>query len=257
MLQSDGRRIFLKILTLGVLVFCLGLLSYGISGARLANTYTGQASVQAPIISVVPQTDVPLRISSVRFEEPSQGAPEIFFSITNLSDKAISAYAIRQDVRAGAKSMSSTFLIDLDVKDSSLQPGQTAERFDTVEPLSGGAHNLSLSVDYVEFADGTKWGSDSFKFAEQLAGQRAGAREAINQFVEILNASGPDAVLKTIDLDTVKPTPPAGHSAKWVEGFNLGVEAISIRLKNASKKGGLSQVERLLRQSAARRKGGA
>jgi hypothetical protein len=252
-MQTDKQRLFQKALALTVLLTCLGVLSH--KAQKAFTTYAGQRAIQLPNISVVPQPTSPLRISSARFEGANQEQHDIVFNITNIGGEPVSAYALRQDVSAGGKSRSSVLLFDLGLTDSVLSPRQSVTRADTFQPLADEPNTLSISIDYVEFSDGTKWGPDTFRSAEQVAGQREGARQAIKRLGEILNTSGPRAVLDTVNSEAVSASPPAGHSVRWVEGFHKGSEVTSARLKNAFKKGGLGEVERVLKQSLTLRKG--
>jgi hypothetical protein len=241
-------------LTLTVLLTCLGILVYRTPNA--VTVHAGQGNDRPPDISIIPQPNSPLLISSVKFDGTSHGQPEITFNITNVSGKSVSAYAIREDVRAGGRTRSSSLLFDLELVDKVLSAGQSVTRADVFAPLAEEPNSLSLSVDYVEFSDGTMWGADSFRSAEQVAGERESARLAISRLTEVLNTKGPSAVVEAVDSGFDSLMPPAGHSARWVEGFNRGGRVMSARLKDAFRRGGASEVERVLRQSSKTRKGG-
>jgi hypothetical protein len=49
---------------------------------------------------------------------------------------------------------------------------------------------IVLAVDFVEFADGTRWGDDIGKSGERLDGQRAGGNAAITKYREVLLKEG-------------------------------------------------------------------
>jgi hypothetical protein len=127
--------------------------------------------------------------------------------------------------------------------------------FDTCSAVSEKEQRITLLVDYVEFADGTKWGVDSAKSADRSAGQRAVASLISKRLLKILNEGNLNDVISAIEAGTTNIEPPAGVSDEWKEGFRTGSNSITARLKNAQKRGGLSQVEQKLRELAERFKG--
>lgn len=133
--QADRQRLLIKVFTVGLLAVSVIVLSYKTPNAT-DGVFARQAPAQAPVISVANQAGVPLRISAVNFDGSKQEA--VSFSVTNVSEKPISAYAIRQDVAAGESSDSSVLLLDLGLVNSTLPPQQSATRADTFRPPAGG-----------------------------------------------------------------------------------------------------------------------
>jgi hypothetical protein len=102
-----------------------------------------------------------------------------------------------------------------------------------------------LAVDFVEFADGTRWGNDKGKFADWLDGMRAGGKAAIKRYQEILARSGINGIEQELASQTlIEPQSP--KSAEWGYGFSTGVNTVRRRLKEANTKGGQDGVEREL-----------
>lgn len=252
-------RLLLRLLTLGVLTLCLGLLSRNGSNAPLASTKKSPPlpiQTQAPAITAQTQTDTPLLISSPRILSWDGQDGEFAFELINVSGKPIRAYAIKQEVKAGGAQLSSLSFSNLDLTNSPpLQPTQSVTNFDTCPAVSKKEQRITLSVDYVEFSDGTKWGVDSAKSADRSAGQRAVASLISKRLLKILNDGNLNDVMSAIEAGAANIEPPAGVSEEWKEGFRSGSNSIAARLKNAQKRGGLSQVEQKLRELAERFKG--
>lgn len=72
---------------------------------------------------------------------------------------------------------------------------------------------LTLTTDFVQFADGSTWFSTSDGGVVQPVGVEAGARAAATYLLEVLEREGSDAVLRTlprIHADVPDPLPTAG-----------------------------------------------
>lgn len=259
MAEFDKHRLLSRLLTLGVLTLCLGLVSRSGSNAPLASAKELRPlpiQTQAPAIAVQAQADTPLLISSPRILSWNGQDGEFAFEITNASGKSIRAYAIKQGIKAGGSEVGSVLFINLDLTNSPpLQPNQAVTGFDTCQALSEKEQRIIMSVDYVEFSDGTKWGVDSGKSAERSAGQRAVASLISKRLLKILDESNLNNVMSAIEAGAANIEPPADVSDEWKEGFRTGGNSIAARLKNAQKRGGSRQVEQKLRELADRFKG--
>jgi len=258
MAEIYKHRLLLRVLTLGVLTLCLSLLSRSGSNAPLASVKEPQLQVQtqAPVIAVKPQVDTPLLIAAPRIISWDGQDGEFAYELINASGKPIRAYAIMQRVEAGSTQSSSISFSNLDLTSSpSLQPNQSLTDFDTCPAISEKERQISLSVDYVEFSDGTKWGKDTAKSAERSAGQRAAASLISKRLLKILNEGDSSNVMSAIEAGAAHIEPPAGHSDEWKEGFRNGSNSVVARLKSVQKRDGSRQFEQKLRQLAERFKG--
>jgi hypothetical protein len=212
---------------------------------------------QSPTLTVQTQPDTPLVISSPRIVSSNGQYVDIAYDLTNVSSKPIRAYAVKQELEAGATRLSTFLFINLDLSNKpALDVNCSVTDFDTSELKAGTEEHVSFAVNYVEFVDGTNWGSDSAKLAETSAGQRAAAGAISKQLMRILIESGPTEVMRTIEGGTINNEPPAGSSEGWKEGFRQGWNAIADRLKRAQAKAGLNQLEVELRQLDQKFNGG-
>ena len=66
--------------------------------------------------------------------------------------------------------------------------------------------HLELSLDFVEFEDGTTWGPDTFKSAEQLVAQRVGAKLEQTRLLQVLIAGGLEALVQVLQPPTFRAT---------------------------------------------------
>lgn len=123
-------------------------------------------------VTVRSQPGAPLRISAVADNSDDPEAPLVSFLVENVTGKPIQAYWISYDTVAHGGDVTLGVGVNAGTSEQVLPPGRRRE----AGVLNRGGQRLKLWVDFVEFTDGTTWGEDASRYAESLAGQRAGAR---------------------------------------------------------------------------------
>jgi len=231
-------RITLKLLILGLLGICLIVLKVRDSQRMFA------AEPKQTNALVESQADVPVRISSLAVDFSNALEPKVTYFVANTSGKPISAYAIRYVVN-----FNETRDQDVDLRyglfsETVFQPTRVETGSFEGREYEKPVKEVRLAVDFVEFADGTTWGPDTFKSAEQLGGLRQGAEDEIAGLIKIKRTGTLSAVQNA--LTTFAPTPPMDRSSEWVDGFRSGVAAIRSRLERASKQGGAKALDESL-----------
>jgi hypothetical protein len=212
--------------------------------------YSGYAFSQTTPLRVVvtQQPDSPLRVLSTYVDTTNPLRPLYGYSITNISDKPVRAYAIQEGVSLGpGPSVARTSSSYFPAVKLYLKPYETNQ----VEGGLGGIYEtppveVEMAVDFVEFADGTRWGDDQGKSGERLDGTRAGGKAAIKKFREILDREGNDGLEQAIENpDLIKPE---NHPRpdNWALGFQTGVNMVKNRLRAAKTKGGKDEAKREL-----------
>lgn len=204
---------------------------------------------QSPRIQISDQPDSPLVIFSIKGDSATAHVPQVEVSVVNRSIRPIRAYTLRYQTISDHSKAGGTQLTSASSVDSLLQPGYTAsitlgEGTSYTDPIV----KIVVSIDFVELADGSTWGPDESKSSDRLAGQRAGAHQAVEQLVNILHRDGPLAVMQHVEANTSEVIPPLGHSPEWRNGFEGGVGAMKVRLKAAYSKSGIAAVESELRR---------
>lgn len=193
-------------------------------------------------VSVRPQPGAPLRISAVADKSDDPQAPLVGFLVENVGGRPIQAYWISYDTRAGGEDVTLGVGMNAGTKEQVLPPGGRRE----LGVLNRGGERIVLSVDFVEFADGTTWGEDASKHAEGLAGQRAGARAEAGRLLKLLETEGLPAVVEAAGQGVGQ----VGRAAesRSEQSFLFGVRAVRARVQRAYQGGGLAAVESALRQ---------
>jgi hypothetical protein len=203
----------------------------------------------SPKVSIKEQTDAPMIIASSKNNSVNAYTLQLDTVVTNTSTQSIQAYAIRYETLSSHSKGGGLELCNAGSSSSVLQSGQSAS-ISVGDGLqySDAINNITLSVDFVEFADGTTWGPDTYKSAERLDGQRVGARTVAQRLLDILKIGGPAGVINALETGRSDFAPTSGHSAEWLEGFQTGANTIRERLKQSHSQTGISNLESELRR---------
>lgn len=250
-------RLLVRLTLLTVLTICLVIILRRNSDARLTPDIIPGVPIQTPtpLTEVKIQPGTPLVISVPTILSVDAESPEITFKLTNVFQETIRAFVIGQNVEAGDKRVRTISIHNLDLNNSELLPNQSIMNYDTYEILSPLQHRITLSVDYVEFANGSHWGSDSNKSSETIRAQRAGARALSKRLNEILDVNNdPADVMQAIERGNANIVPPSPRSDASKEDFQNGCDAIIAHLKRLRSRGGLYEVSRELRKLSERLK---
>lgn len=244
MVEVDKYKLFLKVIILGIFI---GLLVVFQSGGPFASV----TAAQSLTITVQAQPGAPIGISSIILNSPDPLEPEFTYLVSNKSQKNIDAYAIRYVVASGGQLAEAVELRVGDSPDTVLTPGQVEWGTFTGQTSSQPVRSIELIVDFVRFSDGTTYGRDKHKSAEQLNGHRAGVRAEADRLIEIRTKKGLEAVLSAITSADGGASAPSGQTPQWEEGFRVGIATLRGRLKRAQQEGGTIKVEELLRKSSS------
>jgi hypothetical protein len=232
-------RLSLKFLALGILTGSLWFLS----------SHYGFSQNMPPLrVVVLQQPDSPILILSTYVDSSDPLRPRYGYSITNTDDKPIRAFAIRESVstRGGAPIISTSLTHSPAVK-LFLKPHESRQ----AEGGLGSIYQVppdkvEIALDFVEFADGTRWGDDTGKSGEMLDGFRAGGKAAIKRYREILASEGAIALERVLEGQNSIQPESQSKSVKWIDGFNSGVSTVKSRLAETKVKGGQDGVKREL-----------
>jgi hypothetical protein len=240
-----GETLVFRLTALIVLVICLVLVSDGGAPQRQASP---EPVLQQPKITAETQPDSPLAISSIQSSgqmPPDSHSLEFGFYVVNASSKPIAAFAIKQEVIvAGAKSGGGVSLYHPLLANSPLLGGRSLFISDTSGESLSKNTVITLSIDFVQFADNTKWGPDSAQSSERVQGQRAAAELVSQYLLETLNRG--EDVLRAIEKGVPDIPYPQDQTETWKAGFNSGLSMLVDRLKKDNEKGGIKEIEREL-----------
>lgn len=218
-----------------LLLFCVIMMLNVLLSAILLNVTLGQAkkedfSSQKPIrVEIIEQKNSPLQITFLSVDNSAYLHQEIICSLQNVSNKTIRAYTLLGDGnrKNSGKIITSFFLERLFQVGGSVVDSVPMERRDLAEE-----DTVFLSIDYVEFEDGSFWGSDSVGKSKEIAGETAGAKQAIKQLKELIkNQNGNDAdsitnFLKQNISEITVNVPETNESEEWKKGFTLGYRTV-------------------------------
>lgn len=200
--------------------------------------------LQTPQVIVVSQPDSPLLVTtSHRWAVPGVDILDLYVVVKNRDTKSIRAFTTRIDFPD--RKPSEACVIDniyFTGKVMKQDEGDGKSRFVATK----NAPAIQVSVDYVEFVDGSTWGQDTCHTVEFLAGERAGGDAAIKWFKNLIEEKGTKAVVEIIRSRSVSVEKPYSASARWDEGFRNGVVIISRRVMDAHDQEGEAEVAAVL-----------
>jgi hypothetical protein len=239
------RRLLIALLT-----FIIGVFSAAIWSAHLGKRVWSPRVFawrnplrQPPRIEL--QADCPLLITNPRYYSfvsiGSAVGGVLNFDITNTSNKLVHSYDCRyySPVPVGNGSYGTQ-------PDEGLLPGQ-------LDHGSISAHEyapLSVTIDFVQFADGTTWLDSSPHSTIKPEGLRAGAKAAATYLLDVMNRDGVQtvmAMLPRIHAEVREPNAAANYPEFGIFGFYAGVTNTTVRLEHEYKDGGAERVETFLR----------
>lgn len=205
---------------------------------------------EKPAVKVQEMPDAPLRLSvETKWATPDQQMLEVYFKVTNVGSRPVRAYAVRVSHGVEAQQDGGCSLNDTEKAGKILQPNRSAGRSTwRPVPLSDTQTSIDLTLDFVEFSDGSTWGVDSCQSAERLSGLRAGAHAAKLRFKKKLDESGIDTLLAQLYANDPDLAPPEGHSDAWKAGFRGAINTLRERVRQANVEGGLPDVEAALQR---------
>lgn len=228
-------------------ILCLAILVVS-ARPRKNQTPTDRVAAKKSLLILKDQPDSPLTITSVIVDEFSDPRmPTVNFNVINNSGKPIMVYAIKHEAALGSRGTvsGSVTVISADRKHV-LRPGKAPQGEISGIQYPQPPESLTLSVDFVEFVDGTRWGDDTLKNGERLDGLRAGANAEREALMKVLMNEGSEGVIRSLDSITPEADQPSSHSAQWLDGFRQGVDVTRGRVR--SKGQSHSEIERELRR---------
>lgn len=238
-----------SVAAMAVGIVCLAIL---VVGARPRNYQDplDRTTAKKPLLMLKrDQPESALTITSVTvddFQDPLM--PTIHCNLINNSGKAIAAYSVKHEAvfsqRTGTVSGSVTF--SCADAESAMRPGDT--RGVEIYGVKYGEmpQNVTLSVDFVEFIDGSRWGPDTLKNSERIDGARAGARAERDALMKVLITGGMEGTISSLDSIQPEPDQTLPRSSEWLDGFRSGVGWIRERIR--SKGQNSTEIEKELRR---------
>jgi len=213
--------------------------SFWFSRGAIGRLITGQSSnlQQSPSVILTPQQGAPLQILSTWIATQTPQNFRLMAQVQNQSGKAIRAYAVISQTATEKQQNGKSQFFNLTDRSSFWEPAEirTIEVGDSQdEPVK----SVRLTLDFVEFADGSIWGPDTSNSRDMLAGQREGARFIRQQLRQLLQSKGEESLKADLQRNeaadqSIDASIAANHSSQWVEGFRNGAASARRRLRSA------------------------
>jgi hypothetical protein len=177
------------------------------------------------------QPDSPLQPENI-IDISYAGGDEIGITLKNTSNKTIRAYGfeVLSYSLLDDPSPTRSFQGSSSIESKSWIPAHTT--IDTSLGLNFlDASKVKLRLDFVEFADGTTWGKDSYHYHDMVLGFRAGMLAATQKLLTLAATHDVTSLLKS---DLVDLVPTQKISENWLSEFKHGVQEIQSKLRKAN-----------------------
>jgi hypothetical protein len=187
-----------------------------------------------------------LALPSVEGRVPTQ--LRITLVSKNLSSQNVTAYAYLIKVwRRGSAENSEQVAIDLSQGARKFLPG--SEQTDSIPALDPtDADMVSISVDWVEFENGSTWGPDTMKASVRLTGYRAGMNAERTRLLRLLEQGGREELEHELSILEVDAKSRRGGNDRLTDEaiyrtwFNRGVQGFHSRVKHIFSAEGIDSV---------------
>jgi hypothetical protein len=248
---STKERVIMRKITLSVGLFAtigplgLAVLMASAQQRRSENPTEEFKSKEQLGIQIKAQEYSPLIITSVRADSVTdERKPIIYLTVANNSASRILAYTIKYETSINNAVISGSTIVNNPGRKQALQPGKYAEVQISGIEYPAPPINITLSVDFVEFVGGTRWGPDTLNTGDRLDGLRAGAAAETEALTYKLMVEGPDAVIRSLDSAMPQANQAAQRSSQWLDGFRHGVGWVRERVRGRGK--AFSEIEKEL-----------
>lgn len=238
------------LVALSVVMLATAVVSLLLASKELyATVRTQSANVKA-----AQQAGAPIVVKVTSITPSDHKTPVFTYEVMNISLMSVKAYAIRHDTTIGSTLTSGASHFYALEQYAFLHPNFSHSKQFGSSTYGGDVEKVVLSVDYVEFEDGTTWGRDEFKTSERLAGQHTGHQSVVENLRETLETKGKRGLLSALVTEVDDLQPPQSKSQQWKEGFRVGLKIARARLRHAQESGGMTALEYELEKQMAKPK---
>ena len=168
-----------------LMVFALFLVTVFCAGAFAQAPGQDTKTTVAFEVEIASQPDCPLKLS---LGAPRTGAP-LTVKLQNTGDKPVHGYVFVIDDRSAKQIYTSVRPVHM--------IGTDRPEFENPNLLKPAT--LKISVDYVEFSDGTSWGGDEFGRSKYIKAYLTGRDLAVSRLKEMTGGTIPEEFQKMLD----------------------------------------------------------
>jgi hypothetical protein len=199
-----------------------------------------------PVVAIQVQPDSPLILTS-RTKWFDEKTFEIYIVVINAGNKSITAYTTTRLNLSAPNSNKDCFIQRFPGPGKMLLRDKSDGKSEWYGTDNNGmVPKLEFAVDFVEFSDGSTWGSDYCQTKEYLDGYRSGLKSARALFKEIVAKQGGEKLIAELKQAPMQIDVPPGHSKRWIENFMAGIEGMRSNVLRAYEQLGLPEVDIVL-----------
>lgn len=198
-------------------------------------TLKNQPPVKAEVLK---QDDSPALITVINVDNSEEKDQTVKYSVQNVGSKKIRAYVLVLADKSDTGKVITNFF-------QSFEVGKIIQDSISEARVNIKSNTLFLSLDYIEFEDGSSWGKDIQKQSEYLTGYKKGQRTAIDEIKSKLNNRNNEAISNLLKQEISEINPPnvdTTETVRWQNGFTGGYRFVLLRLQFAYEKRGIEAI---------------
>lgn len=170
-------------------------------------TLTAEAQIKLPV-EIESQTGIPVQIVSATASGHANELSDATLTVKNLAKSRVMAVGVKWTIVSGNNSSEAYTIVDYSAStgprgSNRIQPGDTAEIDSSLQSrlYKGRVDRVSVGLDYVELADGARYGPDESDQRSKLEERRSGRWAERIRLREILKRRGIDALIAELQRD--------------------------------------------------------
>lgn len=200
----------------------------------LAQTSDDKFKDQPPIIAkVLKQNESPLFITLIDVDNSNPNYQSVNYTVQNITNKPIRAFTLTGISKSTGKIITRYLTVKL-FQPTELDNGEIIVERENIKLNEV----LALSIDYVEFEDGSSWGKDYYQQSEKIVGERAGRKEVIRKLKDLVTSNDLAALSAFLDQDLsniIVPETNSNQTDIWQKGFQFGYKSTIFSLQRIEK----------------------
>jgi hypothetical protein len=182
--------------------------------------------VRNPRVVIQSLSNAPIIIRSASVDTADPNTPSISIKLVNTGKSLIGAFTIQCDTSFGESKLTTWSLNNIRSYEKAFKLQETRTVTINDATYSQAPQYIELSVDFVEFVDGTRWGADNYRSGERLNVFRAGVHAESKYVLNKIKIQGLKATIQNIRDNSSDIEYPTQSSSEYLEGFRMGIETV-------------------------------
>ena len=180
---------------------------------------------QTPVVvRALSQPKSPLQITVTDIDNSHPSYQKVLIAVRNSGEKSVRAYVVLVETKSGGKALMTSFSTRI-FQHNQVEPEEFLEERANIKSNDP----ISLTIDYVQFTDGTSWGKNTQEKSLEISGILEGRRTAIQHLKQLLVEKDEVSIANLLNQEPSKIVIESSDPAKpltWQKGFQRGYKSV-------------------------------